>query len=107
MRKKFSGNTVALKNIGAIEGRYKGSREVKLEGGDTCLVHTFVPTEGGVPVEVWGFGQLDWALANLTGMYVWAKYTGMQKRKTKFGERDVHTVDVDYDAEASDAEIPF
>jgi hypothetical protein len=106
VRKKFSGNTLALKDIGAIEGRYDGSREVKLEGGDTSLVHTFTPKGGGLPVDVWGFGQFDWALAKLKGMYVWATYTGMQKRKTKFGEREVHTVDVDYD-DAAKAEMPF
>lgn len=107
VRKKFSGNIVALRDIGAIEGHYKGSREVKLEGGDTCLVHTFAPKDGGVPVDVWGFGQLDYALVKLKGIYVWATYTGLQKRKTKFGDRDVHTVDIEYDDEPAKAEIPF
>lgn len=107
MRKKFSSNTVALKDIGAIEGHYEGSREVKLEGGGTTLVHTFVPKDGGLPVDVWGFGQLDYALAKLKGTYVWATYTGLKKRKTKFGEREVHTVDIEYDAEPAQAEVPF
>ncbi len=99
MRKRFEGNTIALKDVGKVEGIYEGSKEVRLEGGDTCLVHTFLPREGGIPIEVWGFGQLDYALAKLKGCYVWAEYTGLQRRKTKFGEREVHTVEIEYDDE--------
>jgi hypothetical protein len=96
MRRKFTGTTSGLKDLKAVEGVYQGSREVPLADGGSSLVHKF-ETADGESVEVWGFGQLDFALSKLVGKYVWIKYTGMQQRKTRFGLREVHTCDVDYD----------
>lgn len=97
MRKKFTGNTGSLSDLATVEGVYEGAKEVQRPDGGTSLIHTFRPKTGGDPTDIWGFGQIDFALKTLQGKYVWLTYTGMKDRQTRFGLHEVHTADVEFD----------
>ncbi len=75
---------------------YLGHREVETNLGISTL-HEF-KKEDGTQFAIWGFTILDKKLEMIDkGSLVRITYTGKENRKTKYGQKDVHTCKVEVD----------
>ena len=93
-----SGNVIDIKK-GDHEptvGIYTGSKNITTQLGDQVIWQ--FTNEDDKPFGVFGFTALNMAMESMrVGALVRLTYTGTEKRKTKYGMKDVHTVTVEVD----------